>query len=67
VSEAILINQVRERLSSEYPLLAANDVQAVVGRAYAKFETSPIRDFVPLFVERNARLALSKYVTEAAS
>ena len=35
-------------------------ILSIVNREYARFSGSPIRDFIPLFVERNAKTALSK-------
>ena len=35
-------------------------VADVVQKMHAKFDGRPIRDFVPLFVERNARAELAK-------
>lgn len=67
VSEDILIAQLRDRLNNDFGRLSPQDVQGVVARAQAKFASSPIRDFVPLFVERYARAELSRMVTEVAS
>lgn len=66
-TEVTLINQVQERLASEFAHLPAEDVHAAVRRAYARFDAKPIRDFVPLFVERHARSELAHSVAVAAS
>lgn len=67
VTEVTLIEQVKDRLASEFANVSSDDVRIAVERAYARFEARPIRDFVPLFVERNARTELSRLVTTAAS
>ena len=54
MSEQAALVQVHERLSSRYSELTPEDVLAVIRSAHASFEASPIRDFVPLLVERRA-------------
>lgn len=66
-TEMTLIEQVEQHLGSEFPHLSADNVHAAVQRAYARFDAKPIRDFVPLFVERQARAELAQLVTRAAS
>lgn len=60
ISETMLIDQVVERLSSRYADVAPDRVADVVRNAHARFEQSPIREFVPLLVERRAHAELSR-------
>ena len=60
ISEELLLAEVQRRLTSEYPQLAPDRVGAAVTAAHVRFEHSPIRDFVPLLVERRAREALAQ-------
>jgi hypothetical protein len=59
-SEWTAIQQVVDRLRQSYPGVAPEMVTTVVHHAHAKFDGRPVRDFVPLFVERGARQALGK-------
>jgi len=53
------LNEVVERLLQRFPDMPEERVRAVVTRAHEKFVDNPIRDFVPVFVERAARDELS--------
>src|SRR5262245_22772148 len=46
ISEQALIAEVQARLTATYAHFPADDVTAVVQSAYARFDQSPIRDFV---------------------
>ena len=59
-SEQQTIDQVAQRLISVYPDADPTHVARLVNEEYARFEGRPIRDFIPLFVERNAKAELSK-------
>lgn len=54
---------VEKRLASRFPSLDAAHVHQAVDRSYGEL-TGPIRDFVPLLVEHNARDTL-KHLVEA--
>jgi hypothetical protein len=60
ISEPQLIADVERRLASKYGHLPPEQISAAVQDAHARFEQSPIRDFVPLLVERHARAELTK-------
>jgi hypothetical protein len=59
-SEETRIAEMVERLKSTYPTLPADTVVQVVDEMRAAFHGSRIRDYVPLFVERRARSALTE-------
>lgn len=59
-SEQTAIGEVIDRLAQKYPTVPPEMVNSVVQDAHAKFEGRPIRDFVPIFVERSAGTELSK-------
>jgi hypothetical protein len=48
------INGVERRLAEKYAALPVDHVAAVVRHAYAEFQSSRIRDFIPLLVQRRA-------------
>jgi hypothetical protein len=49
------IGEVIVRLRKQFPDVPADDVAAAVEASRPEFEPNPIRDFVPLFVERGAK------------
>ena len=57
--EAAALGEVLESLKSDYPGLAGDEVDAMVARARDDFAGRPIRDFVPLLVERRIRSQLA--------
>ncbi|HNM86640.1 MAG TPA: hypothetical protein PKI77_19230 [Mycobacterium sp.] len=57
--EATQINEIIERLNARYTELQVGDVADLVNAELARFSGSKLREFVPLFVERNARAKLS--------
>lgn len=52
--ERALISDVERRLAEKYSALPINQVAVVVRHAYSKFQTSPVRSFIPLLVQRRA-------------
>ncbi|KUI41550.1 hypothetical protein AU197_20890 [Mycobacterium sp. IS-1590] len=60
------MDQIADRLSGSYPSVPADAVTRLVREQHARFEGRPIRDFVPLFVERQARVHLERIETPAA-
>lgn len=49
-----MIYEVERRLAEKYAALPADHITAVVQHAYALFQSSRVRDFIPLLVERRA-------------
>jgi hypothetical protein len=60
LSEQTVIEQIVNRLRSNYPTVSESTVATVVHDVHARYEGRPLRDFVPLFVERNAKSALDE-------
>ena len=60
IGEEALIDEVHQRLAQKYAHLSPSEVSAAVDAALTTFERSPIRDFVPLLVERRASAQLAK-------
>ena len=54
VSEQQIIDQLVERLATVYAGVEPARVTRVVREEYARFDGRPIRDFVPLLVERSS-------------
>jgi len=62
--EARALEEVVERLVGRFPEVAEDRVRETVRTAHQEFANRPIRDFVPVFVERAARTELSRSTTE---
>lgn len=65
--EAVLIAHVERRLTSKYSQVPSEEVSTIVQGAVARFAHSPIRDFVPLLVERHASARLAELGSLALS
>ncbi|MFI7063742.1 three-helix bundle dimerization domain-containing protein [Kribbella sp. NPDC050124] len=52
------IGEVVDRLAKQFPRVPAEDVALAVSQSRPEFDAVPIRDFVPLFVERGAKARL---------
>lgn len=57
--EARAVTEVAERLTASFPAVPADVVQDTVRTSYERFTESPIRDFVPVLVERMAKSHLA--------
>jgi hypothetical protein len=59
VVEHTALADIERRLAGEFPHASPGDLSSAIKQAYARFDTSPIRDFIPLFVEKRARRQLA--------
>jgi hypothetical protein len=62
VTEETLLAEIQRQLLDEFPSVSPLIVNALIHKEHARFETSHIRDFVPLFVEKRARRELKHIV-----
>ena len=60
LSEQTVIDQLVVRLTGRYPGIAESTVKRIVHAVHARFDGRPLRDFIPLLVERNARSELDR-------
>jgi hypothetical protein len=60
LSEQTIIDALVARLTSRYPSISESTVSSVVRDVHARYDGRPLRDFVPLFVERNAKSELDR-------
>jgi len=67
--EARAVVLVKVRLRARFPLLRGEVIEQVVDACHREFNGSPIRDFVPILVERQARdeLATVPHLRSAAA
>jgi hypothetical protein len=59
-SEQDALRHVAARLAQQFPELSAKEIDRAVTGHYTAFEHSPIRDFVPMLVERATRQQLTE-------
>ncbi|MGW4479366.1 three-helix bundle dimerization domain-containing protein [Rhodococcus triatomae] len=57
--EAAALNEIAASIRKDFPHLTDGDVAAMIDRAREDFYDRPIREFVPLFVERRIRAQLT--------
>jgi hypothetical protein len=60
LSEQQVIDGIADRLTGVYPAVAPDTISRLVNEKHAGFHGRPLRDFVPLFVERYAKAELAK-------
>jgi hypothetical protein len=60
-----MIGQVVDRLVAQFPQVPHLTVQETVGSVHHRFDEAPIRDFVPLFVERHTKEKLADLASAA--
>ena len=62
VKEQQAVDQVIERLAGRFPEFGRVEVESVVRDAVANFEGAPVRDFVPVLVERSAKNRIRQHL-----
>ena len=60
-AERAAFDKLVERIKSQFPEMDEQTVVATVRGEYGRFETSPIRDFLPILVERSVRHELAHH------
>lgn len=62
-NEAQAIDELIHKLELDYPTASHQSVTELVSSVHARFEDAPIREFIPLLVERSARDVLEQAAT----
>jgi hypothetical protein len=57
-SEQTVLADIERRLVDEFPSVSHEVVGALIRREHARFQSSRIRDFIPLLTEKRARRQL---------
>jgi hypothetical protein len=60
LSEQVAMARLEQRLHGMYAELSPDEISAAVQDARARFDESPVRDFIPLLVERRVRAQLAE-------
>ncbi|MBN9618745.1 MAG: hypothetical protein J0H43_03315 [Actinobacteria bacterium] len=58
-SEQAQLAGIIERLVARFPEIGRDELEDLVRGKYTDFDRAPIRDFVPILVERQADLSLN--------
>lgn len=53
--ERVLVDRIPDRLAAHFPEIALERIAEVVEEEYRRFDGRPIRDFVPVLTEHQAR------------
>ena len=59
-AEVAAVAQVVERLGVRFPHVERDRVQSVVDRLHRDYQASPIREFIPILIEHEARDVLAR-------
>lgn len=62
ISEQTLIAGIERRLTLQFPDVQPDILDAAVREEHSRFQGSPIRDFIPLLVEKRVREQLAAAV-----
>lgn len=49
------VDEVIDRLAEKYPGVDRSTIEAIVAEEHEAFDGSPVRDFVPVLVEKRAK------------
>ena len=60
LNEQQIIGHMTARLSAQYPTVPTETVSRLIQEEYARFNDRPLREYLPLFVERHAKAELAK-------
>ena len=58
-TERMALDHIAERMADQFPELPAETIARAIQGRYVEFAESPIRDFVPVLVERSVRSDLA--------
>ncbi|MGZ4542619.1 MAG: three-helix bundle dimerization domain-containing protein [Mycobacteriaceae bacterium] len=58
-----MIVQTAERLATRFPTVPMDHVLVIVREEHVRFDGRPLRDFVPMLVERAAKEQLNRLVS----
>ncbi len=61
------LTRIIDRLTETFPNLSTDDVELIVMQAFREFDDAPVRNFVPLLVEKHAKDACRRRTREQAA
>ncbi|WP_270352827.1 three-helix bundle dimerization domain-containing protein [Microbacterium testaceum] len=62
-NEAAVIDEIVERLETRFPNQSPSAIRSAVEEARVHFARARVKDFVPLFIEREAKARLERPIT----
>jgi hypothetical protein len=64
--ETVALDRLAEQLGQSFPDVPADEVALAIRTEHARYDRSPIRDFVPILIERAARRRLTERTGQPA-
>jgi hypothetical protein len=58
-SEKMALAKIADRIATQFPELPAEQIEQAIHGRYEAFDQAPVRDFVPVLVERQVRRDLA--------
>ncbi|MFH8249525.1 three-helix bundle dimerization domain-containing protein [Microbacterium sp. B2969] len=55
INEEVAVQEIVDRLAEKFPMLPRERVTEVVREVHSSMDAAPVRDFVPVLVERGAK------------
>ncbi|WP_396928185.1 three-helix bundle dimerization domain-containing protein [Mycolicibacterium sp.] len=62
-TEQQIMDQLTQRLAGAYPHIERDQIARTVSEEFGRFDGRPIRDFIPLLVEKHASNRLAQLVS----
>ena len=59
-----MLTQIVGDLRTQFPTVAPETITEHVRRAYARMDSAPVQDYVPVLVQRQARLSLAAMIND---
>lgn len=60
IAEQRSVEEVVDRLATKYPAVDRIDIERIVASEHEAYEGRPVRDFVPVLVEKSAKKRVKK-------
>jgi hypothetical protein len=65
LTEQQIVDHLTQRLAVAYPDIEPDEVARTVSEEFGRFDGRPVRDFIPLFVEKHAMSRLAQLVAQS--
>ncbi|WP_116083875.1 three-helix bundle dimerization domain-containing protein [Agromyces sp. PvR057] len=62
VSEEHAVAEVVDRLAEKYPSVERAEIERIVADEYGQLDGRPVRDFVPVLIEKSAKKRVKRLV-----
>lgn len=62
MSEEHAVTEVIDRLAEKYPSVERAEIASIVAEEYGQLDGRPVRDFVPVLIEKSAKKRVKRLV-----